>query len=221
MTNPVDEDNDLENVDSANEVVSDEDTELSAEEDIPSDDETKPVKKKILALEARHKIEDYEIEKKIREALDYLSDGKAKKRYIDESMRVHQKSPSHHKSIPVSKKPEPKPSKLSVAASSAVNKPVMQKPESAVKTQSKLKPTIKSAPMADKLTVADKKASKTKGPTKKTPAQSKVKTKTNSSKKKNTPEKKAKTGKVIKINKTEKSGKTGKKSSLKKKAGKK
>jgi len=83
MTNPVDESDELENVDSAEEVVSEDDAALSIEEDIPGDDESKPVKKKILALEARHKIEDYEIEKQIREALDYFDEGRTHKKYFD------------------------------------------------------------------------------------------------------------------------------------------
>ena len=68
MTNPADEENEIEDI----EVVSSETTEVETEEEIPEDE--KPVKKKIAALKARHNLEDYFEMKKMRDALDYLHD---------------------------------------------------------------------------------------------------------------------------------------------------
>jgi hypothetical protein len=50
-----------------------------SEETIPEDESNKPVQKKVAALRARHKLEDYFESKRIKEALEYLNEELATK----------------------------------------------------------------------------------------------------------------------------------------------
>jgi hypothetical protein len=144
MTNPVDESDEIENVDSADEVVSDADAVLPLEEEIPGDDESKPVKKKILALEARHKIEDYEIEKQIREALDYLDDGKSPKKYFE----YIEKTPASHKIKPANVKASAQVKKAAIAVQPQVSKTVQVNKTQHTKSETKPKMPVKPKPIA-------------------------------------------------------------------------
>jgi hypothetical protein len=50
-----------------------------SEETIPEDETNKPIQKKVAALRARHKLEDYFESKRIKEALEYLNEDLALK----------------------------------------------------------------------------------------------------------------------------------------------
>lgn len=113
--------------------VSDEtvlDTEESSsadtEEEIP-DEEGKPVRKKVAALKARHRLEDYFEMKRIQEELDYLDDEEKRKtellQKVAQAERLHEakavrtprvkppkvKKPTENKPKPAKPKPKPKP----------------------------------------------------------------------------------------------------------------
>jgi hypothetical protein len=78
MTNPADENSEIESLDVATEVVSDDETVEDDDQKSVSSEDEKPMKKKVAELKARHNLENYFELKRIRESLDYLYDEKAK-----------------------------------------------------------------------------------------------------------------------------------------------
>jgi hypothetical protein len=78
MTNPADENSEIESLDVATEVVSDDETVEDDDQKSVSSEDEKPMKKKVAELKARHNLENYFELKSIRESLDYLYDEKAK-----------------------------------------------------------------------------------------------------------------------------------------------
>lgn len=83
------------------------------EEIIPDDEEGKPVPKKMAALKARHRLEDYFEMKRIQDELDYLDDEKKRKAALLQKVKASQEEkPAKSIKKPVSEakpKPQPKP----------------------------------------------------------------------------------------------------------------
>lgn len=85
------------------------------EEMIPDDEEGKPVPKKMAALKARHRLEDYFEMKRIQDELDYLDDEKKRKAALLQKVKASQEEkPVKDIKKPVSESkpkspPKPKP----------------------------------------------------------------------------------------------------------------
>lgn len=94
------------------------------EEIIPDDEEGKPVPKKMAALKARHRLEDYFEMKRIQDELDYLDDEKKRKAALLQKVKASQEE----------KKP--------AAPAKVVKK------EPTVKQKPKSKPKVKAKPKA-------------------------------------------------------------------------
>ncbi|MDX2164122.1 MAG: hypothetical protein SFW07_01760 [Gammaproteobacteria bacterium] len=131
-------------------------TPVDTEESIPEDEEGRPIRKKVAALKARHRLEDYFEMKRIQDELDYLDDEKKRKAELLQKVAQIEK----HYEKPEKPVKEPKPTKQVVVevpapetvvksakeahpAKSAKKAPIVKPKRKAVKPKPKAKPKAK------------------------------------------------------------------------------
>jgi hypothetical protein len=125
------------------------------EEVVPQDDEKAPIKKKVAALKARHRLEDYFEMKRIQDELDYLDDEKKRKAALLLKVAQEEKL-DKHKEL---KEPKVAKPKVTVEIKPKLEKPV--KPEKVVKAVKAAKQTkVKAKPKAKPKPKPKKKAKK-------------------------------------------------------------
>lgn len=127
--------------------------EVEEAEEVILDDEKAPVKKKVAALKARHRLEDYFEMKRIQDELDYLDDEKKRKAAL--LLKVAQQAKlekvekeSKHKSAKEVK--EPKPIKEIKETKEAKETKMIKQAKPKAKPKTKAKPKSKPKKKAKK-----------------------------------------------------------------------